>query len=44
MISGCKVHHEDLDSLESTEREAMEAMKNKDFTKVYDTSSFFVLF
>ena len=34
MISGSKVHQDDLDKLERTEKEAMDAMKNKDFVKV----------
>ena len=34
MISGCKVHEDDLEDLEKTEREAIEAMKTKLFTKV----------
>ena len=34
MISGCKAHEDTLASLEKTEREAIDAMKNKEFPKV----------
>jgi len=36
MISGCKVHEDDLEDLEKTEREAIEAMKTKLFTKALE--------
>jgi hypothetical protein len=34
MISGAKNHQNNLDDIERTEREALEAMKNKEFPQV----------
>ena len=44
MISGSKVHQDDLDKLERTEKEAMDAMKNKDFVKVIVYTIVFYLY
>ena len=44
MISGSKVHQDDLDKLERTEKEAMDAMKNKDFVKVIVYTIIFAIF
>ena len=35
MISGAKNHQNNLDDIERTEREALEAMKNKEFPQVH---------
>jgi hypothetical protein len=43
MISGAKNHQNNLDDIERTEREALEAMKNKEFPQVPYTHRKYIL-
>jgi hypothetical protein len=42
MISGAKNHQNNLDDIERTEREALEAMKNKEFPQVHPENIYLI--